>query len=89
MERYSDWDKWKKNLGQAVNLGKKIGLSEETVVKVGEKIGDFLEKRVEPENREQRVLKELWDVASQDEQRHLASMIVKMVQKDGKEGDRA
>lgn len=49
----------------------------------------FWKKRVEPENREQRVLKELWDVASQDEQRHLASMIVKMVQKDGKEGDRA
>ncbi len=79
MDRYSEWDKWKKTLGQAVNIGNKMGMNDETVVKVGSRIGDFLDNRLDPENREQRVLKELWDVASEEEQRSLTTMLVKMV----------
>lgn len=79
IERYEDWDDWKKTLGQAVAAGNSIGMGDEIIVKIGSKLGDILESIVEPENREQRVLKELWDVASGEEKKALTSMIVKML----------
>lgn len=79
MEFFSEWDNWKKTLGKAVNVGNKMGIDDENIVNIGSQIGDFLDKRLEPENREQRVIKELWDVASEDEQRSLTNMLVKMV----------
>ncbi|WP_286169961.1 DUF3243 domain-containing protein [Halocella sp. SP3-1] len=84
VERYEDWDDWKKTLGQAVAAGNSIGMGDETIVKIGSKLGDILDSIVEPENREQRVLKELWDLASEEEQNALSSMIVKMVKGERK-----
>ena len=79
IERYAEWGQWKKTICQAVNIGEKVGLDENTIVKVGSKLGNFLDKFVEPGNREQRVLKELWDVASAEEQKILTRVLVKMV----------
>lgn len=84
VERYADWGQWKKTIGQAVNIGEKVGLDENTIVKVGSKLGNFLDNFVEPENREQRVLKELWDVASAEEQKTLTRVLVKMVKAEEK-----
>ena len=84
IERYAEWGQWKKTICQAVNIGEKVGLDENTIVKVGSKLGNFLDKFVEPENREQRVLKELWDVASAEEQRILTRVLVKMVKAEEK-----
>lgn len=87
LERYSDWDKWKKTISQAVSIGDKLGLEDETIIGIGSKFGDFLDNNIDPKNKEQRVIKELWDVASEDEQTSLTSMIIKMVKKDNQEGD--
>ena len=84
IESYTDWDKWKATICQAINIGEKVGLDENTIVQVGSKIGDFLDRFIEPENREQRVIKELWDVASVEEQRSLTRMLVKMVKAEEK-----
>lgn len=81
MDVYSDWDNWKKTLGGAVNIGKKVGMEEETIVNMGTRVANFL-NRVDPENPQQRLLKELWEVGDEEEQQNLASMIVKMVQKE-------
>lgn len=77
-----DWDKWKKTLSKAVSIGENVGLSDHTIEDLGVKIGEFLASNVDPENPEQRVLKELFDVGNQKEQEVLTSMIIKMVQKD-------
>ncbi|MFW6034931.1 MAG: DUF3243 domain-containing protein [Halothermotrichaceae bacterium] len=88
VERFSDWDDWKKTLGQAVELGNTVGMSDDTIVAVGSKIGDFLDSVIDPENREQRVIKELWDVATEEEQKALTSILIKMV-KTERELDKA
>ncbi|MFW5988158.1 MAG: DUF3243 domain-containing protein [bacterium] len=81
VERFENWDKWKQTIGQAVDLGQRIGLSEDTIVNIGSRIGNFLDKEADPENREQRVIKEMWDMADEEEQKSLTRLIVRMVDK--------
>ncbi|MDF2521280.1 MAG: hypothetical protein K0R84_1908 [Clostridia bacterium] len=77
----SDWDKWKATLGKAVNAGERIGMSESTIDGIATKVGDFLSANVDPENREQRVLQELWRSGDDTDRKTLAKMLVNMVQK--------
>lgn len=74
------WDDWKKTLAQAVSQGKAMGMGADELVNKAEQIGDVLAKEVDPQNPEQRVLKELWSSADEEEQKALASTIIKMVQ---------
>jgi hypothetical protein len=82
VDTLSDWDKWKQTLGKAVNVGEKMGLSENTIDNIGTKVGDFLSANVDPENREQRVLQELWRSGDDHDRKTLTKMLVNMVQKD-------
>lgn len=74
------WEEWKKTLAQAVSQGKALGMNKNEMVNKAEQIGDVLAKEVDPANPEQRVLKELWSSADENEQKALASTIIKMVQ---------
>ena len=78
----NDWDKWKKTLYSMVSMGETVGLSEHTITNLGRKIGEFLASNVDPENREQRLLKELFEAANKKEQETLTSVIIKMIQND-------
>lgn len=77
------FDQWKQFLSDRVTEAKASGASESTIANAAAGIGSFLSQKVDPRNREQRLLKELWDAGSQQEQHALASMITKMVS-DGK-----
>jgi len=81
---FTHWDKWKDTLRKAVNLGESVGMSQNTIENIGVKVGDFLAARVDPENREQRLLQELWKVGDDDDRKALSRMIVKMVETDEK-----
>ncbi len=78
----NDWDKWKKTLYNVLSIGETVGLSEVTMANLGSKVGEFLASNVDPENREQRLLKELFDASNKAEQEILTSIIIKMIQKD-------
>ena len=80
VENLSDWDKWKNTLGKAVNLGEKVGMSENTIDNIGKKVGDFLTANVDPENREQRLLQELWKSGDDHDRKALTKMLVNMTQ---------
>lgn len=82
VDTLSDWNKWKRTLAKSVNLGETVGLSEDTISKMGVKIGNFLSSSVDPENREQRVLQELWIAGDDYDRKNLSKLIVKMVQND-------
>jgi len=82
MEIDTSWHDWKKTLGRAVNTAEFLGLSDDNINKMAYRLGDFLAANIDPANREQRLLKELWDVGSEEEQRSLAKMVAKMVDKD-------
>lgn len=77
----TDFNTWKSFLGERVKEAKKAGMSEETISKLAFEIGEFLERRVDPKNDEQRVLKELWDVGDEEDRRTIARLMVKWVEK--------
>jgi hypothetical protein len=81
-EIINDWGKWKETLSKAVNVGETVGLSENTIDNIAYKVGNALSASVDPENREQRLLQELWRSGDESDRKTLAKMIVKMVQVD-------
>ena len=78
----NDFDKWKKTLYNAISMGETVGLSEDTITNLGTKVGEFLASNVDPENPQQRLLKELFEVSNKAEQEILTGVIIKMVEKD-------
>lgn len=83
-ETLGEWDKWKHTLAKAVNLGQTVGLSEKTIDNIAYRVGNMLSASVDPENREQRVLQELWKVGDDNDRKTLSKLIVKMVETDTK-----
>ncbi len=81
MEIMENWHDWKKTLGKAVDLGETIGMSDKTINNLSEKVGTYLSNHVRPHNDEERLLKELWDAADEDDRKVLAKLIVKIVDK--------
>ncbi len=73
-----DWKKWRNNLRRAVSVGKKVGMSEEEIEALAAQIGDFLAEKVCPATPEEELLKEMWGVATPEERRTLAGLMVKM-----------
>ncbi|RAV03587.1 DUF3243 domain-containing protein [Paenibacillus sp. YN15] len=79
----TSFDTWKQFLHDRVQAAESIGISEEQVSKLAYKIGDFLAANIDPENVQDRLLKDLWSVADTSEQKTLAKLMVKLVS-DGK-----
>jgi hypothetical protein len=75
----STYEKWKAFLGEHVHHARQSGMSDETIQKLAFEIGEFLMKKVDPQNNEERVLKELWVVCDETEKRVLAKLMIKLV----------
>lgn len=76
-----NWHSWKETLGKTADLGETVGMSEGTITNIAEKVGTFLSNNVDPRNDEERLLKELWDVANKDDREVLAKLVVKISDK--------
>ena len=81
MEIMDNWQDWKKTLGKAVDLGETVGMSDKTITSISEKVGTYLSNYVSPHNDEERLLKEMWDAADEDDRKVLAKIVVKIVDK--------
>lgn len=77
-----NFDKWKGTLHKAIHLSEKMKISEDTITDIGKKVGDFLMNNVDTENPQQQLLKQLWEVGTQEERHSLAHMLVKMIEKE-------
>ena len=82
MEIDVSWNGWKKMLGKAIDTVESIGVSEDTIDNAAYKVGNFLSNNVDPANPEQRLLKEMWDEAANDERRILASVVTRLADKE-------
>jgi len=80
MEADMSWNTWKKTLGKAVKAAEIVGISDDTVDKFAYRLGDFFANNLDPANREQRLLKELWEVGEESEKKALAKMITRLVE---------
>lgn len=83
MSVLDNWQQWKDFLGDRLDQGQEQGMSKDTVNNLAYQIGDYLAKQVEPKNEQEKILSDLWSVASKDEQQAIASMMVKLVEDNG------
>ncbi|MEZ0481863.1 DUF3243 family protein [Planococcus plakortidis] len=65
-------------LGDKVQMGEKMGLSEERIAQLASKVADYLAKKEDPKNSEEYLLQRLWQVGDKEEQHMLAHMLVKL-----------
>lgn len=72
------FQKWKTFLGDRVEQAERAGMSDDSIAKLAVQIGEYLSDKVDPENKEERVLKELWAVADQNEKHAIAKCMVKL-----------
>lgn len=72
---------WKDTLGKAVEIGENMGISDKTINNIAQGVGSFLANNIEPQNDEEKLLKELWSVANNHDKHVLAKLVVKITQK--------
>ncbi|PTM58926.1 DUF3243 domain-containing protein [Desmospora activa] len=80
MSVLNNFQEWKNFLNQRVEQGEAFGMDKEAITDVAYQIGDYLAKDVDPKNEQERLLKELWDCADEEEQRTIAGLMVRLVQ---------
>ncbi|KGR76392.1 DUF3243 domain-containing protein [Ureibacillus manganicus] len=74
-----NWDRWTSFLGNQVDNAENTGMSKKVIEETAVQIGDYLAKNVDPKNEQERVLADLWGVASHDEKHAMANCIIKLV----------
>lgn len=79
MSVLDDFSTWKQFLANKVEQAEAHGMSNQAMANFAQHIGDYLSKHVEPENKEERVLQQLWSVASEEEKEALANAMIKLV----------
>ena len=79
MDFVKDWQTWRATLHEAIAGAKKFGLSDDVVKDMSVKVGDFLAEKVCPATKEEQLLKEMWDVATPEERRTIAALMLKLV----------
>lgn len=81
MSVLNNFDSWKSFLANRLEQAQDHGMSHETITNIAHEVGGYLANKVEAANSEQAVLRDLWNVASENEQQAIASTMVKLVQK--------
>ncbi len=76
-----NFERWKEFLGENVDKVQEMGFSNEQITNVATKMGDFLSKKVDPKNEQERLLKQMWDVGSEQERHMIAGIMVKLADK--------
>lgn len=78
-----NWKQWEDFLANRLHHAQTEGMSEGAINNLAFQIGDYLASNVDPKNEQQRVLSDLWSVASPQEQQAIASVMVKLIQNNG------
>lgn len=83
MSVLDNWDQWKDFLADRLHQAQDEGMNKEVINDLAYQIGDYLAKQVQPKNEQERILTDLWSVASKEEQHAIANIMVKLVQNNG------
>ncbi|MFZ5597794.1 MAG: DUF3243 domain-containing protein [Bacillota bacterium] len=81
METETTWHQWKDMLGKFVHGSRALGMSDSNINEMAYRLGEFFANHFDPGNREQRLLKEMWEQGDEDEKRIMSSLIARMVSK--------
>lgn len=80
MSVLDNFDRWKEFLGDRVDQAQAAGLSDDQLEEVAVRLGNYLSNKVDPENPQERLLKQMWE-ANPDQKHTMAQMMINMVQK--------
>lgn len=83
MSVLDNFESWKDFLGDKMHNAEGQGLDQNAISNLAFEVGDYLAKKVEPRNDQEAVLRDLWNVASNEEKHAIANMMVKLVQNEG------
>ncbi len=68
MSVLENWEQWKNFLGDRLDQAQEQGMSQDVINQMAHQVGDYLANQVDPKNEQERVLSDLWSVASEEEQ---------------------
>lgn len=80
MSVLDNFEEWKDFLGDRLQQAKSEGMDQGVISDMAYQLGDYLASQVEPKNAQEKVLADLWSVASKEEQHAIANLMVKLVQ---------
>jgi hypothetical protein len=83
MSVLDNWEQWKDFLGGRLHQAQDEGMSGKVVSEMAYQVGEYLAQQVTPKNAQEKVLADMWKVASEEEQHAIANMMVKLVQDEG------
>jgi len=81
MDFVKDWASWRGHLQDAIKRGRNFGMSDEMIKNLSVKVGDFLAKKICPATPEEQLMREMWEVATADERKTLATLMFKLVER--------
>ncbi len=79
MDFMKDWDSWRSTVKNAVESGRQFGMSDEQIKDAAVEVGDFLAEKVCAGTKEEELLKSMWNQATSDERKCLASVLMKAI----------
>jgi len=77
-----NFETWKDFLSNRLADAESQGLKEQTIQTIAHQVGDYLAENVSAKNPEEAVLKELWQVASENEQQAIANSMIKLIKQN-------
>ncbi|MGG0718764.1 DUF3243 domain-containing protein [Robertmurraya massiliosenegalensis] len=83
MSVLDNWNQWKDFLGDRLHQAQGEGVNQQVISDIAYQVGDYLAKQVDPKNEQERILSDLWSVATPEEQHAIANVMVKLVQNNG------
>ena len=75
----TSFDQWTETLHKQLELGRELKLSEALIQKGAKLIGDYLAAWVDPDVPENKLLKNLWELADKSEKQAITSLMIKLV----------
>lgn len=77
MDFMKDWETWRATVKDAIESGRQFGLSDDQITNAAVEVGDFLADKVCPGTNEEVLLRDMWNKATADERKSLASVLMK------------
>jgi hypothetical protein len=81
MSVLDNFEQWKSFLGERLDAIQGEGAVGGAASEMAYRIGNYLASEVEPRNEQEKLLVDLWKVASEEEQHTIANLMMKLVSK--------
>ncbi|MCK8824948.1 DUF3243 family protein [Fuchsiella alkaliacetigena] len=80
MSVLDSFEQFREMLARQVSIAEDMGMSQDMLTDLSNQVAEFLSNNVEPRTQEQKILKELWEVATEEEKNTLSKLLLKMVE---------